>query len=107
MDFGLPPIGRTDQASPSREARPPEPAGSDFRASLAREVQGPPPSALVDVAAASRRYEELRAMKRELHFKTDAASGRIVVEVRDLDGNLIRTVPPSEALEIVAGTAQP
>lgn len=110
MDFGVPPIGRPDPALLSRASgapRSPEPSRADFSVSLGRELDGPPPALLTEVARAARRYEELRAMKRELHFEPNPETGRIVVEVRDLDGNLIRTVPPSEALEIAAGVAAP
>ena len=27
----------------------------------------------------------------------------MIIEVRDLDGNVIRTIPPSEALDVLAG----
>ena len=63
----------------------------------------PPLEVLEEIAAADRRYEELRSQQRELHFKHDDTANRVVVEVRDLDGNVLRTVPPSKALEIIAG----
>jgi flagellar protein FlaG len=55
------------------------------------------------IKAAEQRYEELRAQQRELHFTHDDTTNRVVVEVRDLEGNVLRTVPPSKALEIIAG----
>lgn len=63
----------------------------------------PPPEVLDAVGAAAARAAELRAANRELHFRKDETSGRVIVEVRDLDGNVIRTIPPSEALEVMAG----
>jgi flagellar protein FlaG len=63
----------------------------------------PPLEVLEEIAAADRRYEELRSQQRELHFKHDDASNRVIVEVRDMEGNVLRTVPPSKALEIIAG----
>jgi uncharacterized FlaG/YvyC family protein len=30
-------------------------------------------------------------------------SGRVIVQVRDLDGRVIRTIPPAEALDIMSG----
>ena len=53
--------------------------------------------------AAGRRAEELWLAQRELHFQVDDDTGRVIVQVRDLEGNVIRTVPPSEALDIMAG----
>jgi flagellar protein FlaG len=65
----------------------------------------PPPEALAEVAAAARRAQDLADRNRELHFHRDEESGRIIVQVRDLDGHVIRTIPPSEALEVMAGLA--
>ena len=38
---------------------------------------------------------ELAAANRELHFRRDEATGRIIIEVRTLDGEVLRTIPPS------------
>jgi FlaG protein len=65
----------------------------------------PPPEVLREVDAAAERAEALAAANRELHFQLDDETGRVVVEVRDFDGNVIRTIPPSEALEIMAGAS--
>lgn len=81
--------------------------GADFRAALSRELEGPPAELRAQVQAASRRWEELHAMGRELHFEQSAEGDRVVVEVRDLEGRLIDTVTPSRALEIAAGGALP
>ena len=62
----------------------------------------PPPAVLEDMHAAARVYEELRAQKRELHFEA-MPNGRVIVQVRDLDGNVIRTIPPARALEVASG----
>ena len=58
---------------------------------------------LDEVAAARDRAAELAANNRELHFSMDEESNRIVVQVRDLAGNVIRTIPPSEALAVMSG----
>ena len=63
----------------------------------------PPPEVLDEVAAARDRAAELAASNRELHFRKDEATGRVVVQVRDLAGNVIRTIPPSEALAVMSG----
>jgi hypothetical protein len=65
----------------------------------------PPPEVLDEVDAAAARADALAAANRELHFRVDDKSGRVVVEVRDFDGNVIRTIPPSEALDIMAGAS--
>ena len=63
-----------------------------------------PPDEVRDaVGAAADRVDELAAADRELHFSVDDDTGRVVIQVRDLDGQVIRTIPPSEALEIMSG----
>lgn len=106
MDSGVPPIGPLDEARlaarATRGSTPAAQAGADFHATLAREVDGMPSELRAELEVSARRWDELRAMDRELHFE-HGADGRIVVELRDLEGNLIRTVPPSTALDIAAG----
>jgi uncharacterized FlaG/YvyC family protein len=63
----------------------------------------PPQEVLAEMEAASRRYDELRSQQRELHFTHDPQLNRVVVEVRDLEGNVLRTIPPSRALDVIAG----
>jgi hypothetical protein len=63
----------------------------------------PPPEVLDEIGAAADRAHELATLNRELHFRQDKESGRVIVEVRDLEGTLIRTIPPSEALNVMAG----
>ena len=65
----------------------------------------PPPEVLAAVDAAWERAAELAAQNRELHFARDEASGRLIIEVRTLDGEVLRTIPPSEALNVLAGAA--
>ena len=60
---------------------------------------------LDEVAAARDRAAELAADNRELHFSTDEETGRVIVQVRDLEGNVIRTIPPSHALQVMSGGA--
>jgi hypothetical protein len=108
----LPPVQPT--ALPRRVA--PAPA-ADFSATLAAASASapagdvavislppsPPPEVLDEVAAARDRAAELAAANRELHFSMDEASGRVIVQVRDLEGNVIRTIPPSGALSVMSG----
>ncbi|MDP9385084.1 MAG: flagellar protein FlaG [Actinomycetota bacterium] len=63
----------------------------------------PPPDALAEVDRAFERVSELAAQNRELHFSRDEASGRIIVQVRDMEGHVLRTIPNSEALHVMAG----
>jgi hypothetical protein len=107
MDFNIPPIrgGVERTGPPARSAPAPQ---ADFAASLDTAVNvstlpaSPPPAVLEDMHMAARISEELRAQRRELHFEV-TANGRVAVQVRDLDGNVIRTIPPAKALEVAAG----
>jgi hypothetical protein len=53
---------------------------------------------------ASHCHERLAAANRRLHFRLDPAGGRVIVEVHDLQGNVLFTVSPREALAIAEGT---
>jgi flagellar protein FlaG len=60
----------------------------------------PPAEVLERVREAAERAARLAdEHNRELHFRRDEASNRVVVEVRSLEGRVIRTIPPSSALE--------
>ncbi|HEX8101407.1 MAG TPA: flagellar protein FlaG [Solirubrobacteraceae bacterium] len=65
----------------------------------------PPPEVREAVDRAAERVHELAAQNRELHFHKDKDSGRVIVEVRDLDGNVIRTIPNEKALHVMAGAS--
>ena len=63
----------------------------------------PPAEVLRAVDAAGRRANWLREHNRELRFIVPPDGGRVQVEVRDLEGRLIREIPPSEALDAMSG----
>jgi len=65
----------------------------------------PPPEVLDEVGRAADRAAELAAANRELHFLRDEETGRVIVQVRDLEGNVIRTIPASEGLSVLSGAA--
>jgi flagellar protein FlaG len=48
---------------------------------------------------------QLHENNRELHFSKDQETGRVVIQVRDLDGNVLKTIPPSRALDVMSGAA--
>jgi FlaG protein len=103
LNFSTPP------AAPKRAAT--DPAAKQFSVAAPRadaaEIGGipavPPEDALREVDRAAARADELWREQRELHFAMDEDSGRVVVQVRDLDGRVIRTIPPSEALDVMSG----
>jgi hypothetical protein len=77
-----------------------------FTASSGDIPASPPPEVLEAMDAAGRVARELHASGRELRFVPPSESGeeRVRVEVRDLDGNVLRTIPPSELLDVATGS---
>ena len=52
---------------------------------------------------AAARADELGARTASCTSRMDEDTGRVIVQVRDLDGNVLRTIPPSEALDVMSG----
>lgn len=65
----------------------------------------PPASVWREVDEAARVWEDLHADGRELHFDLDPQNGRLTIEMRDLEGNVMTAVAPSEALSIAGRPA--
>ena len=115
MSLEIGPLPPIQSGAPAR--RPVQTPSADFSVALdratvpARAVDAaelsvpasPPPDVLDEIGAAADRALELWSANRELHFSKDSAGGRVVIEVRDRAGNTIRTIPPSQALNVLAG----
>lgn len=96
--------------APERTARVPAQAGGpDFRRLMADRVEltrtsdvppAPPPEVLEQVDAAAEVAEQLQRSGRQLRFETDPQDGRLIIEVRDMSGQVLRRIPPTEALAI-------
>lgn len=63
----------------------------------------PPPDVLEQVIRAADRADELARQNRELHFEFDDETGDLVIQARDLDGNVLRVLSAAEALDIITG----
>ena len=107
MSFEVPPVnGAATGVQPVTRTDKPQSAGP---AAGAEEVRldtipsNPPVELHEEIDRAAQRVDELRAQGRELHFAFDKDAGRVQIQVRDLDGNVVRTIPPSEALSVVSG----
>ena len=87
---------RTDAGTPAA-------AAAQASVSLQTFPSSPPQSVLDEMAGAARVHDTLRAQGRELHFAHDSQSGHMTIEVRDNGGQVLRTISPSEALEVAAG----
>ena len=48
-------------------------------------------------------YDKLQAGGRALSFQVDSGTGKLHIEVHDLRGQVLFTVPASKALDIAAG----
>lgn len=104
MDLNVAPIGPSALTAPYRTAVPARPQATPAVISSVTvgEIPDRPPREVLDaVDAAGRAYRTLRAHGRELHFSHDSQTGRLTIAVRDLDGNLLRMIPPSTVLDAV------
>ena len=109
MSFDIAPVGGTPSAAQTSSSKATAPAAP---AQPARTTDGvtvdtipatPPPEVHEAMAIANNVYENLKANGRGMHFRVDEATGRLIVEVHDLHGNLLFSVPPSKALAIAGG----
>lgn len=103
MNLDVAPVGPSSYRlvhgiSPSPRPVQPVPA---VRADVsAGDIPDTPPQEVLDaIDAAARAYRLLHAQGRELRFSQDGETGRLSIEVRDLDGNVLRTIPPSRLLD--------
>jgi FlaG protein len=90
--------------APARTTAPSVTAAVTDTVELSLPAQ-PPAEVLDEIGIAADRADDLAALDRELHFRKDEETGRVVVEVRDLEGTVIRTIPPSHALSVMSGGA--
>ena len=63
----------------------------------------PTPEARQMVDRAAEVVDDLYRNNREMHFSLDRATKRVVIEVRDLEGRVLKTIPPAKALDVMAG----
>ena len=66
-----------------------------------------PPDLLEDLELAAEITDRLEDEGRRLHFEVDPGTGRLAVEVHDDQGNLVRRIAASEALDIALGSSPP
>jgi len=111
MGLDVAPIGTpTFSTAPDRAPRGSRAAAADSVEDTVTLSHGeipasPPPEVLEAMDAAGRVARELHETGRELRFvpPPEGEHGRVRVEVCDLDGNVLRTIPPSELLDVATG----
>jgi hypothetical protein len=62
-----------------------------------------PPEVRDAIGVADQAYHNLKASGSELRFKINEATGKLTVEVHDVQGNLTSTVPASTVLSVASG----
>lgn len=108
MSFEVPPVSSSASlpasAAAGRTDKPQAANGKDVDAVQLDMIPSSPPAELHDqIDAAAQRVDELKADGRELHFSFNEHSKRVEIQVRDLKGNVLRTIPPSHALAVISG----
>jgi hypothetical protein len=93
--------------APERAPRAARTAGADDTLAVSTgDIPASPPAEVLEAMdAAGRVARELHATGRELRFvpPEGGAGGRVRVEVRDLDGHVLREIPPNELLDVANG----
>jgi hypothetical protein len=112
MSFDIGSVGRTPAPASTQPART-SASGSTQAAQSGDTVTvdtipaSPPPEVQEAMGVANQAYHSLQASGSELRFKVNEATGRVSVEVHDVHGNLLFTVPASTALDVASGSPLP
>jgi hypothetical protein len=112
MSFDIGSVGRTPAAAPaSNSPRPtavPSAAAHDADTVTVDTIPASPPDEVHDaIGVANQAYHNLQAAGSELRFRVNESTGKLSVEVHDVNGNLMFTVPASTALDVASGASLP
>ena len=72
-----------------------------------RPPEWPPQRVWREVDDAAQVWDDLHAQGHQVHFEIDEESGRVAIEMRDLNGRTLDTLSPSETLAIASGAGFP
>ena len=111
MSFNVVPFGSSPEPANGSAADPAHPPTEVDRASpvvvelasrrrAESDVPEIPDTVWDEVEAASRLWRELRAQGREVRFDADAATGRVVPSLCDLNGGVVCPLPLRDAVDI-------
>jgi uncharacterized FlaG/YvyC family protein len=100
---GVPPVQRNSATrgvnTPATQAANQEAVVVDaFPSTPPEEVRG-------EMATASASYDKLAAANQHISFRIDDRSGRLQIQVHDLNGNVLFDLPPDKALKAAADGA--
>jgi hypothetical protein len=112
MSFDIDSVGRMPAASPaagnSRPAAVPSSSAHEADTVTVDTIPATPPDEVHDaIGVANQAYHNLKATGSEMRFKVNEATGKLTVEVHDVHGNLLFTVPASTALDVASGSSLP
>ncbi len=112
MSFDIGSVGRTPASAPTQSARSSAPAPTPAvpeadTVTVDTIPASPPPEVHEAMGVANQAYHNLQAKGSELRFKINEATGKLSVEVHDVHGNLMFTVPASTALDVASGQPLP
>ena len=102
----LPPASKVVVNDPHAPASQLKPGVQESGTIVGDVPPAPTPEARELVAKAADVVRKMHDSNRELHFSRDETTNRVVIEVRDLDGNVLKTIPPKKALDILSGDAE-
>ena len=112
MSFDIGSVGGTPAAAAAANSqRPtavPSPSVQPTDTVTVDTIPASPPDEVHDaIGVANQAYHNLKASGSELRFKVNEATGKLSVEVHDVHGNLMFTVPASTALDVASGGSLP
>jgi uncharacterized protein YlxW (UPF0749 family) len=112
MSFDIGSVGGTPAAaaaakSQRRAAVSSSSAGSTDTVTVDTIPASPPDEVHDAIGVANQAFHNLQASGSELRFKVNEATGKLSVEVHDVHGNLLFTVPASTVLDVASGGSLP
>jgi hypothetical protein len=108
MSYDIGSVGRTPAPAPSQTVRssapaPAQAAHSADTVTVDTIPASPPPEVQDAIEVANQAYHNLQAEGSELRFQVNESTGKLSVEVHDVHGNLMFTVPASTVLDVASG----
>jgi hypothetical protein len=112
MSYDISSVGGTpaaaQAAASSRPTAVSSPATQSTDPVTVDTIPASPPDEVYDaMGVANQAYHNLQASGSEMRFKVNEATGKLSVEVHDVHGNLLFTVPSSTALDVASGGSLP